>query len=164
MRAPPGSTCDLTFGYRSVVQMPFAAGSALPRWSDAAAAGMAFTSSEAGIRQPMMPVEHGRTEFGGAPRAFAAAAATFCAASTPPGAQTFDTLLLITMACSEAAGRAVRARPTMTGAPGNAFFVNSAANDGDGLSRAMTVSVMAIVLEGSSGGTKLNDDVPTRKP
>ena len=63
-----------------------------------------------------------------------------------------------------APGKEVSLRPTMTGAPGNVFLVNSAANEGEGLSRAITVNVIAIVLLGNSKGTKVREEVPTRNP
>jgi hypothetical protein len=54
-------------------------------------------------------------------------------------------------------------RPTMTGAPGKAFLVNTAAKSGVGASRAMSVSVIFEGL-GASLGRNSKRVVPTRKP
>ena len=109
----------------------------------------------------MTPVEQGRTSPGAMPRRPAAAAQTVSLASTPPGAQTLEILLLIRMAPS--LGSARRLRPTITGAPGKAFLVKTAAKSGVGASRAMSVSVIFEGL-GASLGTKSKRAVPTRKP
>src|SRR5882724_7224310 len=51
----------------------------------------------------------------------------------------------------------------MIGAPGNAFFVNTAAKSAVGLSSAMSVSVIFAGF-GASFGTKSKRELPTRKP
>ena len=89
-------------------------------------------SPRPGRPQPMTPVELGRTSEGAIPRSPAASAQTRSAASTPPGAQTLEILLLTMIAPS--AGPPSRRRPTTTGAPGKAFRVNTAAKSGDGRS------------------------------
>ena len=93
----------------------------------------------------------------------ATVAHTLSASATPPGAHTFEILLLITMACS-ASDVARRFLPTMIGAPGNAFFVNIAANVALGWSSAMSVTAILAGLSGSSRGRKPNRAVPTRNP
>mmetsp|Transcript_38510 Transcript_38510/g.103230 ORF Transcript_38510/g.103230 Transcript_38510/m.103230 type:complete len:310 (-) Transcript_38510:215-1144(-) len=129
MRAPPGNSWDTTFGYRSVVQMPSAPGtadSACKLWT---AAGTAAFISSTGRRQPMTPVEHGSTAPAppARPRASATAphTASLAASPSPPG-QTLDTLLLTTIACRGFLS-ASRRRPTRTGQPGNALEVNTSA-------------------------------------
>ena len=82
-------------------------------------------------------------------------------ASTPPGAQTFDTLLFTTQAASR--GPESRSLPTITGAPGKALRVNIAAKAGVGCSSAISVSVIFAGL-GASRGTKSKRAWPTRKP
>ena len=85
--------------------MPSAAGRMLAPWSAPTASGSAATIASTGRRQPMTPVDAGRTSLGAIPSAAAAAAQTRSAASTPPGAQTFETLLLTTMAPRRSAGQ-----------------------------------------------------------
>ena len=109
----------------------------------------------------MTPVELGRTAPCGQPRSRAVSAQTRSAASAPPGAHTFEILLLTMIAASD--GPASLARPTMTGAPGNAFFVNTAAKSGVGRSSAMSVSVILAGL-GASAGVKSKREAPTRNP
>src|SRR5512138_100296 len=138
-----------------------AAGSTEPPRSDDAAAGSAASIGSTGRRQPMTPVDDGRTSPGAQPTSRAASAHTRSAASTPPGAQTFAILLFTTRAAS--AGPSARRRPTITGAPGNAFRVNLAAKAGVGRSSATSVSRMRAGF-GTSTGTNSNDAVPTRKP
>ena len=50
-----------------------------------------------------------------------------------------------------------------TGAPGNAFRVNTAAKSGEGRSRAISVSVISAGFD-TSRGVKPKRVVPTRKP
>ena len=114
-----------------------------------------------GSPQPMTPVELGSTEAGATPRSRAASAQIRSEAAAPPGAQTFE-ILLFTMT-AESAGSPSLARPTMTGAPGNAFLVKTAAKSGDGRSSAIRVSVILAGF-GASAGVKSNRAVPTRKP
>jgi hypothetical protein len=61
----------------------------------------------------------------GRPSSVAAAPATRSASATPPGAQTFEILLLMMIA--PRVGSARRARPTRIGAPGKALRVKTAA-------------------------------------
>ena len=164
MRAPPARVSARIFGNKSVVQMPRAAGMTESLCSVAAVAGIAATSASTGMRHPMMPVEHGKTSDGDAsPSARAAPAHTASADATPSGAHTLLILLLITIACS-APPAASRARPTITGAPGKALRVNSAATEGVGASSAINVAVICAVRPGISAGEKENVDAPTRKP
>ena len=78
-------------------------------------------NSFAGSLQPITPVEEGMTELA-PPDKFnfdATAAHTDSAAATPsPPGHTFDTLLLMTRACT-AWPSARRDLPTLTGHPGN---------------------------------------------
>ncbi len=130
--------------------MASAAGRMLSPCSAATAPGSASTIAFTGSRQPMTPVDEGSTSFAPTPRSRAAAPATSSAAATPSGAQTFEILLFTTQAASR--GSARRARPTITGAPGKAFRVNFAANDGVGSSAAMTTRFIRAGL-GTSTGT-----------
>ena len=99
----------------------------------------------------MTPVEQGRTSPGAIPRRRAASAQIRSAASTPPGAHTFEILLLMTIAAELRSAEPAAAHAT--GAPGKAFLVNTAAKSGEGLSSAIRVSV---ILEGfgASAGVK----------
>ncbi len=141
--------------------MPSAAGITDPPASAPTAAGREPMIASTGRPQPMTPVEHGRTAPGGTPRSRAASAHTRSAAATPPGAHTFEILLLMTIAASD--GSASLPRPTMTGAPGKAFLVKTAAKSGVGLSSAMSVSVILAGL-GASAGVKSKRETPTRNP
>jgi hypothetical protein len=114
---------------------------------------------------PMMPVELGMTDWAppGRLSALATAAQTASLSSTPPGAQTLEILLLMTIACTWG-DSARRFRPTMTGAPGKEFDVNIAANLSVGLSSAMRVMVILAGRSGTSRGRNSSPWVPTRKP
>ena len=109
----------------------------------------------------MTPVELGSTADCGTPRRRPVSAQIRSAASTPPGAHTFEILLLMMTAAIEAS--ASRERPTTTGAPGNAFLVKTAAKACDGLSSAIRVSVILAGF-GASAGVKSNRADPTRNP
>src|ERR1035438_1737475 len=102
-----------------------------------------------GRPQPMTPVELGRTSACENPSRRAVSAQIRSAAPTPPGAQTFEILLLTMMAAR--AGSPSLLRPTTTGAPGKAFLVKTAAKSGDGLSSAIRVSVILAGLGASTG-------------
>lgn len=141
--------------------MPSAAGSTDPAASAAAAWGRCAMMSSDGSPQPITPVELGSTAVAGRPRSLAVSTQTRSDVSTPPGAQTLEILLLMMIAPS--AGSASRLRPTITGAPGNAFFVNIAAKSGVGRSSAMRVSVIFAGF-GASFGMNSKRVVPTRKP
>src|ERR1017187_6924686 len=106
-----------------------------PPESAETAAGRARSIASTGRPQPMTPVELGRTEVAGTPRRRAVSPQILSAASTPPGAHTFEILLLMMIAAIP--GSPSRLRPTVTGAPGKAFLVNTAAKSGLGLSRAI---------------------------
>ena len=71
-------------------------------------------------------------------------------------------ILLLTMMALRV-GSPSRWRPTITGAPGKALRVKTAAKFGVGRSSAMRVSVIFAGL-GASRGVKSNRAVPTRKP
>ena len=132
-----------------------------PGLSEATACGSAAMIWSAGNRQPITPVELGNTSVGFSPRAAAAAAQSFSEVSTPPGAHTLEILLLTMIAPSF--GSARRLRPTITGAPGKAFFVNIAAKSAVGLSSAMRVTVIFAGF-GTSMGVKSKREAPTRNP
>src|ERR1700690_253689 len=132
-----------------------------PPASAPTAEGRQAAMASTGSPQPMTPVEQGRISPGAIPRSPAASEQTRSDASTPPGAHTLETLLLITIAPS--LGSPSLRRPTTTGAPGNAFLVNTAAKSGEGVSSAMRVSVIVAGF-GASAGVKANLAVPTRKP
>jgi hypothetical protein len=117
------------------------------------------------MRQPITPVDEGNTSLeDDSPSALAVEEHTSSAASTPPGAQTFETLLLITTACSFPSFSAILDRPTITGAPGNAFFVKSAANESVGLSIDIRVTVIFACIVGTSCGLNPSLCAPTRNP
>jgi hypothetical protein len=141
--------------------MPSAAGRIEPPASEATAAGSAVTIASTGSVQPITPVEHGSTARGARPSSRAVSAHTRSLAATPPGAQTLEILLFTMIAPS--AGSPSRERPTITGAPGNAFFVNIAAKSAVGFSSATSVSVIFAGF-GASRGVKSKRVVPTRKP
>src|ERR1039458_2038777 len=100
--------------------MPSAAGKIEPPDRAAAAAGKAAEIASTGRHHPITPVELGQTSACESPSSRAVSAQTRSAAASPPGAQTFAILLLTMIAPS--AGSRRRRLPTMTGAPGNAFF------------------------------------------
>ena len=141
--------------------MPSAAGRTEPPASAATAAGRAAVIASTGSPQPITPVELGRICCAPKPRRRAVSAQMRSLASTPPGAHTLEILLFTTIAAS--AGSSSRRRPTSTGAPGMAFFVNNAAKSGEGSSRTMSVSVIFAGL-GASQGVNSKRVVPTRKP
>ena len=141
--------------------MPSAAGKIVPPASADTACGSAARMASVGSDQPITPVELGNTAVGVSPSNRAASTQTRSAVSTPPGAHTLEILLLMMMAPS--AGALRRLRPTVIGAPGNAFLVNAAAKSGVGRSSAISVSVIFAGF-GASRGTKSNRVVPTRKP
>src|SRR5262245_55917317 len=101
--------------------MPSAAGRIDEFVSAAAVWGRADEIASTGRPQPITPVELGRIWFAEKPRRRAVSAQIRSLASTPPGAQTFEILLFTMIAPS--VGSSSRLRPTITGAPGNAFFV-----------------------------------------
>jgi hypothetical protein len=109
----------------------------------------------------MTPVELGRIWPGAMPSAPATPAHRRSAVATPSGAHTFEILLLTTIAPRDGSSR--RRRPMMTGAPGKALRVKTAAKSGVGLSSAMRVRFMAAGL-GTSTGTNSKRVEPTRKP
>ena len=109
----------------------------------------------------MTPVDDGRTSPGATPSSRAASAETRSAASTPPGAQTFEIFVFTTIPPS--AGASSRRRPTTTGAPGKALRVNFAAKEGVGRSSATSVSFIRPGF-GTSTGTNSKLVVPMRKP
>ena len=158
---PPPSAAERTLGNRSVVTMPSAAGMMLPPASASRAFGSAATISSTGSPQPITPVEQGSTSSAFRPSSPPAATHRASLASTPPGAQTLEILLLMRMAPSFGAPK--RRRPTITGAPGKALRVKSAAKSAVGSSSAINVSVMRAGL-GASLGIKSNRALPTRKP
>jgi hypothetical protein len=71
-------------------------------------------------------------------------------------------ILLLTM-IAPIARSARRVLPTMTGAPGKAFFVKTAAKSGEGRSSAISVSVIFAGF-GASRGMNSNRVAPTRNP
>mmetsp|Transcript_2842 Transcript_2842/g.4470 ORF Transcript_2842/g.4470 Transcript_2842/m.4470 type:complete len:251 (+) Transcript_2842:898-1650(+) len=124
-------------------------------------------NSLAGRRQPMTPVLDGRTEDAPLGKLSAAATAshTISLSATPsPPEHTLETLLLMTSAC-RGPPSANRLRPTLMGAPGNLFFVNTAAQLSVGSSNATTVALMGSApIEGASTGTKVPLASPHLKP
>ena len=113
----------------------------------------------------MTPVEQGSTASAppGSLSAAAAAAHTASDAATPsPAAQTFEILLLTTIACS-AGDSASRLRPTVIGEPHRALLVKQAAKCCEGSSSTIIVRFMTDG-SGASCGTKLKPPVATRKP
>ncbi|OQB89356.1 MAG: hypothetical protein BWX86_02485 [Verrucomicrobia bacterium ADurb.Bin122] len=141
--------------------IPSAAGSTELLVNASTALGNAGSMASTGSVQPMTPVELGSTWPALRPSCFASSPQSRSEASTPPGAQTLEILLFTRIAPS--VGSESRARPTITGAPGNAFLVNTAAKSGVGLSSAMSVSVIFAGF-GASRGTKSKRVVPTRNP
>src|SRR5688572_3234089 len=129
--------------------------------SAAAACGIAAIIGSTGRVHPMTPVELGNTWRELKPSTSAAAAQIFSDVSTPPGAQTFEILLLMMIAPS--VGSLSRLRPMITGAPGNALRVNIAANAVVGCSRAMSVRVIFAGF-GASFGMNSKRVQPTRNP
>mmetsp|Transcript_5841 Transcript_5841/g.10108 ORF Transcript_5841/g.10108 Transcript_5841/m.10108 type:complete len:326 (+) Transcript_5841:392-1369(+) len=164
-RPPPGSAAPRSFGYRSVVQMPIAAGTSESCCRESFRAGRFATMSATGNRHPMTPVELGRTAWAppAKPKVSAMAAQTASESATPfPPGQTLDILLLTTIAWSFSSLR--RSRPTRTGDPGNLFLVKQAAKASVGSSRTMAVSFIFALLEGSSTGRNSNPVTPIWKP
>jgi hypothetical protein len=101
--------------------MPSAAGKIdSPCQRGGGAWGSAPMMASAGSAQPITPVELGSTCVGVRPSRRAVSAQMRSEVSTPPGAQTLEILLLTITAPS--AGSLRRLRPTITGAPGNAFW------------------------------------------
>src|ERR1017187_8187212 len=160
-RLPWPTLARRTLGYRSVVMMDRAASRRL-RWpTEVDAVGTAANVASMGRRQPMTPVELGKIWLAAMPSALATPAHRRGAVVTPSGAHTFEILLLTTMAPRDGSSR--RRRPTMTGAPGKALRVKTAAKSAVGLSSTMRVRFMAAGL-GTSTGTNSKRAVPTRKP
>ncbi len=158
---PSPTVARRTLGYRSVVMIDWAASSRLAWPRLAAAVGTAPTMASMGMRQPITPVELGSTSVGRRPRAPATAAHRRSAVASPSGARTFETLLLTTMA--PRVGSARRRRPMMTGAPGNALRVKTAAKSGVGRSGASNVMLMVAAwpVSAAVNGKRV---VPARNP
>mmetsp|Transcript_17011 Transcript_17011/g.47787 ORF Transcript_17011/g.47787 Transcript_17011/m.47787 type:complete len:290 (+) Transcript_17011:18-887(+) len=128
-RAPFDRVRLRTLGKRSVVMMALAASSTDSDCKFWIACGTtSAASSLAGSFHPMTPVDDGRTESAESnPSASATDWQTSSASASPsPPEHTLETLLLMTNACS-GLPLASRFLPTLTGAPGNRFDVNTAA-------------------------------------
>mmetsp|Transcript_40050 Transcript_40050/g.87458 ORF Transcript_40050/g.87458 Transcript_40050/m.87458 type:complete len:238 (+) Transcript_40050:893-1606(+) len=145
--------------------IPLAKGKAFSS-RESLAAGIAAIISATGSRQPMTPVEQGRTaEFPpSSPSALATPSQTSSLAATPsPAGNTLEILLFTTTACSGFPSASLL-RPTMTGAPGMAFLVKTAAQSSVGLSRQIRFRFMGRTFPVISAGENLRPAAPTRKP
>mmetsp|Transcript_9451 Transcript_9451/g.16202 ORF Transcript_9451/g.16202 Transcript_9451/m.16202 type:complete len:355 (+) Transcript_9451:390-1454(+) len=141
-RAPFSNSLAANLGYRSVVMMPVAASNA-PGALKSSKCGRASTISSTGKRQPMTPVELGKTHLPlGNCRFLANSSQILWEALTPPSSSGGETLLILlftTRAWIFSFSRS-RCRPSFTGAPGKAFWVKVAATCSEASSKQITVS------------------------